>query len=480
MENQSQHTAPNKGGSLKSRLGAVTRSRWIRFAAAALVTIGFAWWIGNGWILLLIVLFTDIYLTRFIRWGFWRTSENRAFRKTMEWVDAILYALVAVYIINTFFFQNYKIPSSSLEKSLLVGDYLFVSKLSFGPRMPNTPLSFPLAQHTLPVVNTKSYIEKPQWPYHRLRGTGTVQLNDIVVFNFPAGDTVALKVQNPDYYTLCYREGRETILRNKDIFGDIVFRPVDRRENYVKRCVGMPGDTFRIIDNQIYLNGVKQKNPENMQLNYYVMTNGTRLGELNFRELDVSADDREYVNNPDLLLFLGFDPDQIRTGLPVYRLPLTQKALEKIKSYPFVVKVVGEPGEFGGETYPLGYSHGWNRANYGPVWIPRRGATLKLTPDNLPVYERVIRNYEGNRLEVKNNKIYINGTETDEYTFKMDYYMMLGDNRDNSADSRFWGFVPEDHIVGKPLVVWLSIDKDRAWFDGRIRFNRLFKSVGRD
>ena len=317
-----------------------------------------------------------------------------------------------------------------------------------------------------------------------MKGTGTVQRNDIVVFNFPAGDTVALKIQNPDYYTLCYREGREVVNRNKDIFGEIVFRPVDRRENYVKRCIGMPGDTFQVINNQVYIDGKKLKNPENMQLNYYVMTNGVRLGEQNFRDLDVSVDDRYLINDDanynQILSYLGFTPNADGSFNPVYRLPLTQKALNKVKGYNFITQIKGEPGEFGGETYPLGYNENWTRSDYGPIWIPKRDATLNLTLENLPIYERVIRNYEGNSLAIKNDKIYINDKETNQYTFKMDYYIMLGDNRDNSADSRSWGFVPEDHIVGKPLFVWLSLDKDRKWFDGWIRFNRLFKSVGRE
>ncbi|BEG62813.1 signal peptidase I [Coprobacter fastidiosus] len=487
MEEEKTTISPEKEKSIKGRFSGVRKSRWIRFSIACIIYIAFAIWLDNYYILPGLLVLLDIYITRFIPWTFWKKSKNKATRKTMEWVDAILYALVAVYLINTFFFQNYKIPSSSLEKTLLVGDYLFVSKLSFGPRVPNTPLSFPLAQHTMPVINTKSYIEWPQWPYHRLKGLGQVERNDIVVFNFPAGDTVALKVQNPDYYTLCYNEGWETVNNNKAVFGDIVYRPVDRRENYVKRCIGMPGDNFEIRNNQVYIDGKPLKNPKEMQLNYYVMTSSPdiRLGESNFRELNVSEDDRFLVSGDrgydNVLEYLGFPRNADMGFNPVYRLPLTQEALNKLKSYKFITKIVPEPGDFGGDTYPLGYYKKWTRADYGPVWIPERGAVLKLTQDNLPIYERVIRNYEGNDLQVKEDgKIYINGKETDTYQFKMNYYMMLGDNRDNSADSRSWGFVPEDHIVGKPLFVWLSIDKDRGWFDGRIRFDRFFKCVTKD
>lgn len=467
-----------------ARISSLRKSQWIRFSIAAIVYTAFTIWVGNYFLLFGLVLLVDIYLTKYIPWGGWRNSENKSYRKTMEWIDAILYALIAVYMINTFVFQNYKIPTSSLEKTLLVGDYLFVSKVNYGPRVPNTPLSFPLAQHTLPVVNTKSYFEYPQWPYKRLKGFGPVKRGDIVVFNFPAGDTVALKVQNPDYYSLNYYYGKDAVHRNKDIYGDIVYRPVDRRENYVKRCIGMPGDSLSLIKNQVYINGVPLKNPKEMQLNYYIMTNGTRFGEQNFREMDVSVDDRSFVNDENnasqMLEYLGFNKNTDGSFNPVFRMPLTQEALKVAKSYPFVTQIVAEPGEFGGPTYPLGYNKDWTRSDYGPVWIPKRGETIQLTAENLPIYERVIRNYEKKTIELKDGVIYINGQKTDRYTFDMDYYMMLGDNRDNSADSRSWGFVPEDHIVGKPLFVWLSIDKDRGWFDGRIRFNRFFKNVSAD
>lgn len=218
-----------------------------------------------------------------------------------------------------------------------------------------------------------------------------------------------------------------------------------------------------------------------MQLNYYVATNGVRINEQQFRDMDISVADRTLLNNENgysqIMALLGIEPETNGEFNPVYRLPLTEKALKKIKNYSFVTKVIPEPGYFGGDTYPLVSSNNWTRSDYGPVWIPRKGETIQLTLENLPVYERIIRNYEKNILEVKDSKIFINGKESPSYTFKMDYYMMLGDNRDNSADSRYWGFVPEDHVVGKPIVVWLSLDKDRGWFDGKIRWNRIFKWV---
>ena len=376
---------------LSYRLKQVKKSRWIRFTIVAILYIGWTIWLNNYWVLFGLLLLIDLYLTQYIPWGWWKKSKNKALRKVMEWVDAIVYALVLVYFIFTFLFQNFQIPSSSLEKTLLVGDYLFVSKLSYGPRVPNTPFFFPLAQHTMPVIGTKSYIDWPQWDYHRLKGLGNVKRNDIVVFNFPAGDTVALKMQNPDYYTLVHYYGRDAIHRNKDLYGDIIYRPVDRRENYVKRCVGLPGDTFHIINNDIYIDGIKQQRPKNMQLNYYVATNGVRINEQQFRDMDISVADRTLLNNENgysqIMALLGIEPETNGEFNPVYRLPLTEKALKKIKNYSFVTKVIPEPGYFGGDTYPLVSSNNWTRSDYGPVWIPRKGETIQLTLENLPVYE---------------------------------------------------------------------------------------------
>ena len=405
-----------------------------------------------------------------------------------------LHHQVAVYLVNIYFFQNYQIPTSSLEKSLLVGDFLFVSKMSYGPRAPMTPLTMPLTQHTMPVTGTKSYIDWPQWDYKRVKGLGHVKHGDIVVFNYPTGDTVALNYQSTDIYALAYGEGlehyksilprldslprreqyevfrgiyawgRNYITEHPNIFGDITVRPVDRRENYVKRCVGLPGDTLQIIDRTIYINGQAQAQPENVQFNYYVKTAGMPIPDAMFDELGVSMDDRVRLNVP------GF----------AYLLPLTDTMVAQLKANTKLIKSITLEPEIGVSRalYPQNLVKQWDRNNYGPIWIPRRGATIELTWDNLPVYERCITAYEGNTLDVRDDGFYINGQRTDTYTFKMDYYWMMGDNRHNSADSRYWGFVPEDHIVGKPLFVWLSLDKDKGWFEGKIRWDRIFKWVG--
>jgi signal peptidase I len=459
------------------KLKEIPKKQWIRFGIWALIYILFTLWMQNAWLLFGLIVFADIFLTKIIPWGGWKKSKNPSVRHALEWIDDILFALIAVYFINLFVFQNYQIPSSSLEKTLLVGDYLFVSKLSYGPRVPNTPLSFPLVQNTFPVIDTKSYFDWPEWGYKRVTGLGEVKRNDIVVFNFPAGDTIALKVQNPDYYTLLAMYGREAILLDKGTYGDVIYRPVDKRENYVKRCVGMPGDTLLIVNNQLYIDGVAAKNPEKMQLNYFVETDGSVITEEQFRLMDVSKDDRKMASG-QTLSYLGFTPNASGQFNPVYHFPLTQKGKEIAERLPTIKKILIEP-DFGIDdyTYPVDYRTGWSRDNYGPLWIPKKGATIQLTERNIGLYKRCIRNYENNTFEEKDGKVFINGKEETSYTFKYDYYWMMGDNRHNSADSRSWGFVPEDHVVGKPILIWLSIDKDRGWFDGKIRWNRLFTIV---
>ncbi len=464
------------------KINEVPKKQWIKFSIWAILLILFALWMQNGWLLLGLIVFADIFLTKIIPWGAWKNVKNPRVKNALEWVDDILFALIAVYFINLFIFQNYQIPSSSLEKSLLVGDYLFVSKLSYGPRVPNTPLSFPLVQNTFPIINTKSYLDWPEWGYKRVAGLGQIKRDDIVVFNFPAGDTVALKQQNPDYYSWIEIVGRERIYLDKATFGDVIYRPVDKRENYVKRCIGMPGDSLAIRNNQVYINGIEGKNPEKMQLNYFVETDGSPITEEQFRLMDVSKEDRQFANDPNTLQFLGFIPNAAGQFNPVYHMPLTKRALEIAQKLPTIKKVVIEPDVLGGGdmTYPVDYQTGWTRDNYGPIWIPNKGATIELTSENLGLYNRCIKNYENNTLEVKNGKVYINGKEETTYTFKYDYYFMMGDNRHKSADSRSWGFVPEDHVVGKPILIWLSLDKDRSLFDGGIRWNRLFRMVHSD
>jgi signal peptidase I len=380
---------------------------------------------------------------------------------------------------------------------LLVGDFLFVSKASYGPRVPNTPLSFPLVQHTFPLLNCKSFIEKPQWEYHRLKGFDTIKRNDIVVFNFPTGDTVCVNKPNPDYYTWCYYEGmsaltyenpkatptaRQCFLAGREIvrskvqdYGEIVYRPVDRQENYVKRCVAIAGDWLQVKNNQVVVNGKNQEKIPGLQFNYLVQTDGTLLNDNLLDKLNISKEDRGQVDieqNVKMIADMGFDPK-----LPIYHFPLTADSYDKIQKISGVLKVKIEPAFPGDQVFPLGGNKKWTRDNYGPIWIPKKGMRLALNSYNLPIYEHIITSYEHNKLEIKGDVIYINDKPTTTYQFKMDYYWMMGDNRHNSADSRYWGFVPEDHIVGRPVLVWLSLDKDKSVFNGKIRWNRFFKNA---
>lgn len=466
-----------------------SRKQWIKFGVALTLYLLFIIWL-RSWLGIVVIPFIfDAYITKKIPWTWWKKSKNKTVLTVMGWVDAIVFALVAVYFVNLYFFQNYVIPSSSLEKSLLVGDYLFVSKMSYGARVPQTPLHMPLTQHTMPIFNCKSYLEWVKWDYKRVDGLGKVQLNDIVVFNFPAGDSVATALQAEDIYRLSYQAGKELskpidmsglsledqrlvfdyyyqvgrkyINDNPQSFGEIVVRPVDRRENYVKRCVGLPGQTLQIKNRVIYLDGKANKEPDNVQYRYFVHTKGMLPDDL-CHELGISKED-----------LAGYYTDE-----SVYNMPLTAKAKDALLARKDIVTAIeNTPDDDAGGLYPLNKLTGWTVDNYGPIWIPKKGETIELSLDNLPLYERPIHAYEGNALEVKDGKIFINGEETTHYTFKMDYYWMMGDNRHNSADSRFWGFVPEDHVVGKPIFIWLSLDQDRGWFDGKIRWSRLFKFV---
>ena len=459
-------------GSLKERLGRVKTTRWWRFGIVALIYVLWTAWVGNPWLLLGLLLLGDIYLTQFLPWGAWKGIKNKTLRTIMSWIDAIVYALVLVYFLFLFIGQNYQIPSSSLEKSLLTGDFLWVNKVTYGPRVPQTPIHFPLAQNTLPIFNCKSYIDKPQLEYHRLKGLRNVERMDIVVFNFPAGDTVALNYgSSEDYYTLCLRHGRDVVNNNKDVFGDIIYRPVDRRDNYVKRCLGLPGETLQIKEGIVYVNGKAIPQPKNVQYFYYVETDGTQIGDDLFEELGISMDDRNHAQD----MYGNIIPN-------LYVMPLTSEMVGTLKGQPWVLTVQRyQPDEREALiTYPVGTDYGWTHVNYGPIWIPQKGAKVDLTLQNLPLYERCIRNYEGNTLEVKDGRILINGQPATSYTFKMDYYWMQGDNRDNSLDSRYWGFVPEDHIVGTPSIILISFNKDHKLFNGGIRWNRILKMPNPD
>jgi signal peptidase I len=390
-----------------------------------------------------------------------------------EWMEAIVFAVIAATIIRTFTFEAYTIPTPSEEKTLMVGDYLFVSKASYGARIPMTPISFPFAHSTL-IGDINSYVEWLEFPCIRLPGYTHVKRHDAVVFNFPEGDTVCSLMDNPSYYALCRMNGKQSVMTNQPIRtmdgvqypGSIIVRPLDREENYIKRCIGTPGDTLLIKHAQVYIDGKKDDVPEESQMKYLVTCKGTPLNPAVYAKLDITDDRDSGFREPDNYLYL---------------LNLTQASVDYLKSNCLnVVSIVADIADSGKpdtkQIFPFSPSYPWNVDNYGPLWIPKEGATVKLDTGNLPLYKRIITAFEHNTLDVKGDNIYINGAIAHSYTFKMNYYFMMGDNRHNSVDSRYWGFVPDDHVVGKASFIWMSLKKDVP-LSKRVRVNRLFRFV---
>ncbi len=450
--------------------------KYFRFGFAALVYLLWVIWLGNFWWLLGLGVIFDIYITKKVNWSFWksRKKKNNVF---IEWLDALIFAVIAVTIINIFLFQNYKIPTPSMEKSLLVGDHLYVSKVSYGPRVPNTPLSFPFTANTMPLTGGESYVKWIQRPYHRLAGFGEVKNNDAVVFNFPAGDTV-VKQHTARSYNSIVRDYAMQMQQNDARMGvtaktweaylaagreqvwnefEVVDRPVDRRDNYIKRCVAIPGDTLELVNAKLFINSKPVEIFQGVQHSYSVQTNGTPINPKAFERLGVARD----------------DISQSGSG---YGIPLSDEKAEILRGFTNVVSV--QKTEYPGGSYyyqmfPHDTGYTWSLDNFGPLWMPYKGATVDLSLKNLPLYKRIIEAYEGNTLAVRDGKIFINGEATSTYTFKMGYYFMIGDNRHSSSDCRYWGYVPEDHILGKPKFIWLSLDKDKR-FLAKIRWKRMF------
>ena len=439
-------------------------NKWARFGFWAVLYILWVIWLGNYWWLFGLIPLFDYHITQKVKWLFWKKDYKEGEKRNMllDWLDAIIFAVVVVTFINTFFFQAFKIPSSSMESSLYTGDHLFVSKLAYGPKLPQTPLTIPFTHNV--IGGKESYSTLIQNDYRRLRGFGDVETGDYVVFGFPHGDTVLTKYPADDYYTVKRTIGREAAIRN---YGPLKARPSDKKDHYVKRCVAVAGDTLEIVNGRVHVNSVPQEVWPGVQNTYTVVTTGQRINPVYLDKLGINSSE------------LGFDP-----SLPGYpAMPLTTEMYQQLKDAP-VVKSVSENIDVYPPDYPDSYitifpfspNYKWTRDNFGPLWVPQKGATVQLTQDNLPLYERIITSYEGNDLKVIDGKIHINSEEAQSYTFKQDYYFMMGDNRHNSLDSRYWGFVPEDHIVGKPAMVWLSIDGNKK-FPRNIRWRRFFKFV---
>ena len=396
-----------------------------------------------------------------MNYKFWQRNNNakpkKKKSKTREWTDAIIFAVVAATIIRVFFIEAYTIPSGSMEKSLLVGDFLFVSKVNYGARIPMTPVAFPFSHHTLPfTATTKAYWDGVQWKYRRLPGLQDIKRNDVVVFNFPEGDTVALENQNPSYYDLIRANGWEAT--NRDY--TITSRPVDKRENYIKRCIGIAGDVISMKNGVANVNG-KDEPIKNTGLMPYIIK--FKSAEINFQ----------------VLKDLGLTEIQFITA-DTYSVSATSEMVDEIKKMDFVSTVNMSAAPAGeeqlGGIFPHDPNRPWNQDNFGPIKIPAKGWTVQIDSVTMPLYYRAIRTYEGNKVEKKGNDWYINDKIATSYTFKLNYYWMMGDNRHSSADSRYWGFVPEDHIVGKALFIWMSFDGEGSWFS-KIRWSRIFKGI---
>ncbi len=378
------------------------------------------------------------------------TKKHSAAR---EWLNAAMFALIFATFFRLLCFEAYAIPSGSMEGSLLINDHLWVDKMAYGPRLPMTPLAMPLVHNAIPLTGSKSYTDAVQWKYRRLPGYTTIKRNDIVVFNGPEGDTALAEAPDMNYYQACRAYGKENVLGRFTV----VTHPTDKKENLVKRCVAVPGDVFQIRNAQVYVNGKPQEAHSKRKHNYLVKTTGYAPGTEENLEMIQPLANNIYAYNltePEAELLRG------TTNVTDVKLYLKEPAGMA-------------PNNAADAVFPQDGLHNWNRDNYGPITIPAAGSVVKLSVDNIALYRRIITSYEGNRLEEKNGKFYINGKQTDTYTFKMNYYWMMGDNRHFSLDSRYWGFVPEDHIVGKASFVWWAYGDNI--FD--IRWSRLLRGV---
>ena len=441
-------------------------NKWTKLGFRSLAYLLWVIWLGNYWWLIGLIVIFDSHITKKVKWLFWKKDYKQGEKKNiiLEWIDAIIFAVVVVSFINIFFFQAFKIPSSSMESSLLTGDHLFVSKLSYGPRTSQTPFGVPFTHNVLP-GGKESYTTLIQKKSKRLKGFGKVKRGDYIVFNFPHGDTVLTNAPTDDYYTMVRTVGRDYTIKN---FGPIKVRPMDKKDHYVKRCVAVAGDTLSLENGQIYINSVKQEVYEGLQNSYTVITNGQRINPKNLEKLGLNT--RE----------LWFDA----ASATYPGMPLTQKMLEQVKSFSNVISITENIDNFPPDypdshltIFPFTKDFNWTRDNLGPLWIPKKGEEVLLTKKNLPLYERIIKTYEGNTLDIdKDGSFIINGEKTQTYKFKQNYYFMMGDNRHNSLDSRYWGFVPEDHVVGKPIIIWFSSDGNKS-FPNNIRWRRFFKIV---
>ena len=381
-----------------------------------------------------------------------------------EWISSILFAVVAATIVHTYAMQPFTIPTSSLEKTLLVGDFLFVSKFHYGARMPMTAISFPMVHDSIPVIGTKSYLDQPQLPYFRLPGFQKIKRNDIVVFSWPTDTLIDIN-----------RPGK-----------GFKVKPLDKKSNYVKRCVGVPGDELQIKDGYVYINGEQNVLPDRAKLQFRYKI----ISKNSFVKTDNKG---RYTNQPSAFVSSHFNISDIyisdidrENKIITHIAQMTDEAYEKVKNNPNVIeveKLTEEEGVWNQSVYPQDPRFNWNTKYFGPITIPKAGTTINISVENISLYKRIIEVYEGSEFGI-NNKISLSGTQVmlnnkqiTKYTFLQDYYWMMGDNRDNSQDARMWGLVPFNHVVGKPVFIWMSWDTNAKGIMNKIRWDRMFTTV---
>jgi signal peptidase I len=440
----------------------IIRKRYLKLSISLILFSSWVLWTENYWLFFGIIVLFDLQITHFVNWRFWkkRKLKGEKYKFLTELTDSLIIAIILVFFIRTFFFEAYTIPTSSMEKTLDAGDYIFVSKIAFGPRMPMTPITIPFTHNVLPF--TKSVNSFKSWitfPFRRLIGISKIKNFDIVVFNYPEGDTVIKNFPDKDYYQMCRQFHESYVKQNYKL----IYRPIDKRDNYVKRVIGLPGDTIKIIHGRSFINRHPEPLPLGNQYNYEIRAKGNRSDTLIFEKLGVSLYDIKFnIYNS------------------IYSVPLTRfmyRTLLDSSYYRAIVRYENiDPASVNSQIFPFDKHYNWTEDNFGPVVIPWKGMHIHLTKENIPLYYRIISNNEGNSIVIKNDSIIINDTIANSYTFKSDYYFMMGDNRHNSNDSRYWGFVPEDHIIGKATLIWLSIDKNKEW-PSNIRWNKMFKFI---
>ncbi len=438
----------------------MSRKHWriLGFVLMALLWSTIMIWTQLWYLLLFNLILFDIFITRKVDWTLRKYRLPRFLQGFIEWTALLLLAIISSFAIKILFLEAYKIPTPSMEETLLAGDYIFVSKLAYGPRLPSTPLAIPFYHNKLP-SGQKSYSERMKMPYKRLWGFSKVKRNDIIVFNFPEGDTMVVQYPGQNYYSLVRQYGRDYMLSEFDI----ITHPVDKRENYIKRCIGLPGDEVELVDGEILVNGKTSADRPGKKYKYYVSTNGDPLP-------DSLLDSLKILKN-----FLTYNPVN-----SLYVLYLTVEKADILSSFPGVrsIQRYSEPmlSFQNQEIFPHSRDYRWTGDNFGPVLVPKKGDSIQIDMINLPLYQRIIEVYEKNEIQIVNGDPYINENLAGYYTFQMDYYLVMGDNHHNSADSRYWGFVPEDHLLGKAVVVWFSIEPDKPFLEG-LRKERIFNSI---